>query len=71
MPTCLSCYKHFKLKASDDPQTEVCKHCIDNYEISDDDFSDISVDASLDTATRLDIEHMLNPSGRTPARFND
>lgn len=66
MPTCLSCYKHFKLKASDDPNEELCRHCVDNYVDPADDWTD-----DIDSATRLDIENMLNPSGRTPARFTE
>lgn len=65
MPSCLACEKHFKLSkfiAEDDPDNQYCLDCS---------VSTISTEYNLSLDDSLDIDILVNPSGRTPARYNE
>ena len=58
MAICRSCSQYYKMSKWN--PTDQCESCVDTLEIP-----------VFDEEDAVEVEHLLNPTGKTPARFNE
>ena len=58
MATCVECKNYYR-RNRDNP-TDCCEKCLDEM-----------YDGTFDSESDVDINQLLNPTGKTPARFSD
>ncbi len=60
MAICSTCRSYYRLSPYND--TDQCDNCVDTIDVS------LSL---FDEEDSLEVEHLLNPTGKTAAKFSD